>query len=83
MTVAAEDTFDACPSCTASPPRPCWSPVAETGTTRRSCSGRRPRPSPNGRLRLYPGKGHAGVLTHRPAIREIVSFLRADDQPRA
>jgi hypothetical protein len=29
-------------------------------------------------LRLYPGKGHAGVMTHRPAIREIVAFLTAD-----
>ena len=28
------------------------------------------------------GQGHAGVLTHRPAIREIVAFLRADEQPR-
>jgi pimeloyl-ACP methyl ester carboxylesterase len=37
---------------------------------------------PSGRLRLYPDKGHAGVLTHKPAIREIVAFLRADDQPR-
>jgi pimeloyl-ACP methyl ester carboxylesterase len=27
---------------------------------------------PGARLRLYPGKGHAGVMTHRPAIREIV-----------
>lgn len=31
---------------------------------------------PNARLALYNGKGHAGVLTHRPAIREIVDFLR-------
>jgi pimeloyl-ACP methyl ester carboxylesterase len=37
---------------------------------------------PNARLALYQDKGHAGVLTHRPAIREIVDFLRADDQPR-
>ena len=33
---------------------------------------------PGARLRLYPGKGHAGVMTHRPAIREIVAFLTAD-----
>jgi hypothetical protein len=32
------------------------------------------------RLRLYPDKGHAGVMTHRPAVREIVAFLRADTQ---
>ena len=36
---------------------------------------------PGGRLLLYPGKGHAGVLTHRPAIREIVAFLTADNRP--
>jgi pimeloyl-ACP methyl ester carboxylesterase len=36
---------------------------------------------PNARLRLYQDKGHAGVMTHKPAIREIVDFLRADDQP--
>jgi pimeloyl-ACP methyl ester carboxylesterase len=35
---------------------------------------------PGARLRLYPGKGHAGVMTHGPAIREIVAFLRADKQ---
>lgn len=32
---------------------------------------------PGARLLLYPGKGHAGVMTHRPAIREIVAFLAA------
>lgn len=37
---------------------------------------------PNGRLRLYPDKGHASMLTRKRAIREIVAFLRADDQPR-
>ena len=36
---------------------------------------------PNARLCLYQDKGHAGVLTHKPAIRDIVAFLRADDQP--
>ena len=36
---------------------------------------------PGARLRLYPGKGHAGVMTHGPAIREI-AFLRADTQLR-
>ena len=35
---------------------------------------------PAGRLGLYPDKGHAGVLTHKRAIREIVAFLRADDR---
>ena len=35
---------------------------------------------PGARLRLYQDKGHVGVITHKPAIREIVAFLR-DDQP--
>ena len=30
---------------------------------------------PDARLCLYHGKGHAGALTHKPAIREIVRFL--------
>jgi pimeloyl-ACP methyl ester carboxylesterase len=38
---------------------------------------------PGARLRLYPDKGHAGVMTHKPAIREIVAFLRADRQAGA
>jgi pimeloyl-ACP methyl ester carboxylesterase len=37
---------------------------------------------PGARLALYQKKGHAGVITHRPAIREIVAFLRADRQPQ-
>jgi pimeloyl-ACP methyl ester carboxylesterase len=36
---------------------------------------------PDARLRLYQDKGHAGVMTHKPAVREIVAFLRADQQP--
>jgi pimeloyl-ACP methyl ester carboxylesterase len=35
---------------------------------------------PGARLRLYPDKGHAGVMTHRPAIREIVAFLRTGQE---
>lgn len=34
---------------------------------------------PDARLVLYPRRGHAGVLTHRPAQREIVRFLTGDD----
>jgi pimeloyl-ACP methyl ester carboxylesterase len=37
---------------------------------------------PDARLRLYPGKGHVGVMAHRPAIREIQCFLTADDPHR-
>jgi hypothetical protein len=33
------------------------------------------------RLALYQDKAQAGVLTHRPAIRELVAFLTADNQP--
>jgi pimeloyl-ACP methyl ester carboxylesterase len=36
---------------------------------------------PDARLSLYQDRGHAGVMTHKPAIREIVAFLSADDQP--
>jgi pimeloyl-ACP methyl ester carboxylesterase len=82
VTVAAEDTFDACPQLhritaptllVAGGRDQYYSPELFRQTAERI---------PNGRLRLYPDKGHAGVLTHRPAIREIVDFLRADDQPR-
>ena len=36
---------------------------------------------PGARLRLYPGKGHASIATLRcrPAVREILGFLAADD----
>jgi len=81
VTVAAEDTFDAClqlhritaPTLLVAGGRDrYYSPELFRQTAERI---------PHGRLRLYPDKGHAGVLTHRPAIREIVAFLRTDDQP--
>jgi pimeloyl-ACP methyl ester carboxylesterase len=81
VTVAAEDTFDACPQLhritaptllVAGGRDWYYSPELFRQTAERI---------PHGRLRLYPDKGHAGVLTHKPAIREIVAFLRADDQP--
>src|SRR5215211_2682595 len=36
---------------------------------------------PGARLRLYRGKGHASIATlrYRPAVREILGFLTADD----
>jgi len=36
---------------------------------------------PGARLRLYPGKGHASIATlrYRPAVRETLRFLTADD----
>jgi pimeloyl-ACP methyl ester carboxylesterase len=79
VTVAAEDTFDACPQLhritaptlvVAGGRDQYYSPELFRQTAERI---------PNGRLRLYPDKGHAGVLTHKPAIREIVAFLRADE----
>jgi pimeloyl-ACP methyl ester carboxylesterase len=82
VTVAAEDTFDAYPQLhritaptllVAGGRDRYYSPELFRQTAERI---------PNARLRLYPDKGHAGVLTHKPAIREIVAFLRADDQPR-
>jgi pimeloyl-ACP methyl ester carboxylesterase len=81
VTVAAEDAFDACPELhritaptllVAGGRDRYYSPELFRQTAERI---------PHGRLRLYPDKGHAGVLTHKPAMREIVAFLRADDQP--
>jgi pimeloyl-ACP methyl ester carboxylesterase len=82
VTVAAEDTFDACPQLhritaptllVAGGRDRYYSPELFRQTAERI---------PHGHLRLYPDKGHAGMLTHKPATREIVAFLRADDQPR-
>jgi pimeloyl-ACP methyl ester carboxylesterase len=81
VTVAAEDVFDASPQLhriaaptllVAGDRDQFYSPELFRETAERI---------PNARLSLYQDKGHAGVLTHRPAIREVVAFLRADDQP--
>ena len=81
VTVAAEDAFDACPELgritaptlmVAGGRDRFYSPELFWDTAERI---------PNARLALYQDKGHAGVMTHKPAIREIVDFLRADDQP--
>jgi pimeloyl-ACP methyl ester carboxylesterase len=81
VTVAAEDAFDASPELhritaptllVAGARDRYYSPELFRETAERI---------PNGRLSLYHGKGHAGVLTHKPAIREMVLFLRTDDQP--
>jgi pimeloyl-ACP methyl ester carboxylesterase len=81
VTVAAEDAFDACPELgritaptllVAGGRDQYYSPELFRDTAGRI---------PNARLALYQNKGHAGVLTHKPAMREIVAFLRADDQP--
>jgi pimeloyl-ACP methyl ester carboxylesterase len=80
VTVAAEDSFDAswqlhritAPTLLVAGARDrFYSPELFQETAERI---------PGARLRLYPGKGHAGVMTHGPAIREIVAFLRADKQ---
>jgi pimeloyl-ACP methyl ester carboxylesterase len=81
VTVAAEDTFDASPELhritaptllVAGDRDRYYSPELFRETAERI---------PNARLALYQDKGHAGVLTSKPAIGEIVAFLRADDQP--
>jgi pimeloyl-ACP methyl ester carboxylesterase len=81
VTVAAEDTFDASPELhriaaptllVAGGRDRFYSPELFWETAERI---------PDARLSLYEDKGHAGVMTHKPAIREIVAFLRADDQP--
>lgn len=81
LTVAAEDVFDAAPEL-----HRITAPTLLVAGGRdrfyspelfRETAGR----IPNARLSLFPDKGHAGVLTHRPAIREMVAFLRADQQP--
>jgi pimeloyl-ACP methyl ester carboxylesterase len=78
VTVAAEDSFDASPRLhritaptllVAGARDRFYTPELFRETARRI---------PGARLRLYPGKGHAGVMTHRPATREIVAFLTAD-----
>jgi pimeloyl-ACP methyl ester carboxylesterase len=78
VTVAAEDVFDASPRLhritaptllVAGDRDRFYTPELFRETAERI---------PGGRLALYPGKGHAGVMTHRPAIREIVAFLTAD-----
>jgi pimeloyl-ACP methyl ester carboxylesterase len=81
VTVAAEDAFDACPELhritaptllVAGGRDQYYSPELFRDTAERI---------PKARLVRYQDKGHAGVLTHKPAMREIVAFLRADDQP--
>jgi pimeloyl-ACP methyl ester carboxylesterase len=80
VTVAAEDTFDACPQLhriavptllVAGGRDRFYTPELFRETAERI---------PGARLLLYPGKGHAGVMTHRPAVREIVAFLAADQR---
>jgi pimeloyl-ACP methyl ester carboxylesterase len=80
VTVAAEDVFDACPQLhriaaptllVAGGRDRFYTPELFRGTAERI---------PGARLLLYPGKGHAGVMTHRPAIREVVAFLAADQR---
>jgi pimeloyl-ACP methyl ester carboxylesterase len=81
VTIAAEDVFDAAPQLH----RITAPTLLVAGGRDRFYSRELFRETaesiPYGRLRLFPDKGHAGVITHRPAIREIVAFLGADDQP--
>jgi pimeloyl-ACP methyl ester carboxylesterase len=81
VTVAAEDAFDASPQLH----RIAAPTLLVAGGRDRFYSPELFRETaariPDARLRLYQDKGHAGVLTHKPAIREIVAFLRADQPP--
>jgi pimeloyl-ACP methyl ester carboxylesterase len=81
VTVAAEDVFDASPQLH----RITASTLLVAGDRDRFYTPELFRETaeriPRCRLRLYPGKGHAGVMTHRPAIGEIVAFLTAADEP--
>jgi pimeloyl-ACP methyl ester carboxylesterase len=80
VTVAAEDSFDAAPelhritapTLLVAGGRDRFYTPELFGETADRISG--------ARLALYQRKGHAGVITHRPAIREIIAFLRADQQ---
>jgi pimeloyl-ACP methyl ester carboxylesterase len=78
VTVAAEDTFDACPQLH----RITAPTLLVAGGRERFYSLELFRETaeriPDARLSLYKDKGHAGVMTHKPAIREIVAFLTAD-----
>jgi pimeloyl-ACP methyl ester carboxylesterase len=81
VTVAAEDTFDASPRL-----RRITAPtLLVAGGRDRFYTPELFRETaeriPDARLRLYQDKGHAGVMTHKPAVREIVAFLRVDQQP--
>ena len=80
VTVAAEDVFDATPEL-----------HRITAPTLLVAGGRDRFYTPalfqetadrirGARLALYQHKGHAGVITHQAAIREIVAFLRTDRQ---
>jgi pimeloyl-ACP methyl ester carboxylesterase len=80
VTVAAEDTFDAAPELH----RITAPTLLVAGGRDRFYTPELFRETadriPGARLALYQHKGHAGVITHKPAIREIVAFLRADQQ---
>jgi pimeloyl-ACP methyl ester carboxylesterase len=79
LTVVAEDVFDAAPELH----RITAPTLLVVGDRLHAPELFRERAEriPDARLALYHDKGHAGVPTHRPAIREIVAFVRAGDQP--
>jgi pimeloyl-ACP methyl ester carboxylesterase len=81
VTVAAEDAFDASPELH----RITAPTMLVAGGRDRFYSPELFRETadriPDGRLSLYQDKGHAGVMTHKPAIRELIAFLTAHNQP--
>jgi pimeloyl-ACP methyl ester carboxylesterase len=82
-TVDAEDTFDALPDL----PRITAPTLVIAGERDRfygpDLFRRTAQAIPGARLRMYQGKGHLGVLAHRPAIQEIRHFLTTDHPHRS
>jgi pimeloyl-ACP methyl ester carboxylesterase len=82
-TINAEDTFDALPDL----PRITAPTLVVAGQRDRFYSPDLFRQTaqaiPGARLRMYPGKGHVGLMAHRPAIRDIRRFLTTDNPRRS
>jgi pimeloyl-ACP methyl ester carboxylesterase len=78
VTVAAEDAFDAAPQLhRMTAPTLLVAGGRDRFYTRELLQEAAER-IPGARLALYQDKGHAGVITHKPAIREIITFLRPE-----
>jgi pimeloyl-ACP methyl ester carboxylesterase len=82
-TIDAEDTFDGLPDL----PRITAPTLVVAGQRDRFYSPDLFRHTaqaiPGARLRMYPGKGHVGLMAHGAAIRDIRRFLTTDDPSRS
>jgi pimeloyl-ACP methyl ester carboxylesterase len=80
-TIEAEDSFDALPELS----RIIAPTLVVAGERDRFYSPdlfrRTAEAIPAARLRMYPGKGHVGLMAHRAAIHDLRQFLTID-QPR-